>query len=80
MSAKGTAVRCDVDAFIFLQCYWLSMEKGVLGTKPPEAEGWQHTCAEGGSVVDVGGFSEGAVCAADIVMVPADHHRSLGSR
>lgn len=56
------------------------MEKGVLGTKPPEAEGWQHTCAEGGSVVDVGGFSEGAVCAADIVMVPADHHRSLGSR
>lgn len=54
-------------------------ERSILKLKV-QAESWGRTCTEGGSVIDVRGFSEGAVCAADIMMVSANHHWSLGNR
>lgn len=38
------------------------------------------TCTECRAVIDVWGFSEGAVGAADIMMVSANHYRGLGKR
>lgn len=38
------------------------------------------TCTECRAVIDIWGFSEGAVGAADIMMVSANHYRGLGER
>lgn len=51
----------------------------MLGNKQLSAA-WGQTCTEGRSVVHVRGFSEGAVCAAHVMMVSANHHGSLGNR
>ncbi len=39
-----------------------------------------HTCTEGRSIIHIRGFSEGAVCATNVMMVSANNHRSLSDR
>lgn len=39
-----------------------------------------NTRTEGRSVIYVGGFPVGTVCSTDVMMVPTDHHWSLGKK
>lgn len=42
--------------------------------------GSNFTCTKRRAVIDIWGFSEGAVCATDIMMVSANHNRGLDKR